>query len=179
VFAVIDVNFGLASLFEPVGGRSENSLLVFPNDVWATSWFLVASICIAGAWWKAVESWAFAVAMLIKWTYAIAFLIAFAQTSLYRGWSSFIFWFLFGVLVLLLAGWREDRGEPTPLLIVTPRDGEEAELGLSLGTSSGTSSGTTSMSNDSTAEDTLTRLNRAREAIARREGGSSKDARSD
>jgi len=123
-FATMDALFGIAALLTPLKGNP--NLLIWPTWVWAGGWFGVSVICTIGAWWKRGDSAAFAAALLIKWTYSIAYLVAFWRDDLYRGWSSFAFWFLFGGLVLLLAGWREDRETDAPLLIVT-RDGGEGE----------------------------------------------------
>jgi hypothetical protein len=130
VFGLMDCLFGAAALVQPPGGpNAAEDFLIWPDWIWATSWFTVAAICLAQAWVKN-DALAFAAAMAIKMTYAAAYLVAYWQTDLYRGWASFGFWFLFGCLVLLLAGWTDDKSLPTALLIVTAKDDQESDAGL-------------------------------------------------
>jgi hypothetical protein len=105
---VMDTIFALAAYSQPVraSGSGAEVLLLFPQHVWAGTWAAVAALCFGQAWSRN-DAWAFAAAILIKWTYGIAFLVAYWQTSLYRGWASFAFWFIVGFVVLIIAGWTE------------------------------------------------------------------------
>jgi hypothetical protein len=125
VLGLIDILFGVAALLAP---PQNSSALIFPVVVWTCGWFAVAVTCFWSAW-RDTDWPGYAASILIKWTYGVAYLAAFWADDLYRAWVTGIFWFLFGFLVLLVAGWTEDRTlEPPPLLVVVPTTAEEVEL---------------------------------------------------
>lgn len=112
--ALLDLIYGFA-LANPTEQSVRNPTTIFligimPLIIWAALWAVVGLACLFYAF-RRKDAIGYAAAMSIKAFWAIVFLLGWITGEVERGYLSAVIWGAFVVLLLIIAGWRENPEE--------------------------------------------------------------------
>lgn len=102
--AVVDVSYGGALLagYTPATLATE----LAPGSTWGTIWIVVGLLLITGAV-TPVDAFAFALATLLKFSWAVLIFVDLVEHHSPGGWGPAMPWLGLAGLVILIASWSE------------------------------------------------------------------------
>lgn len=124
--ALLDLLYG-ASLWRPApeAARSPSTWFlaqIMPLPWWGMLWLAVGVVCLAGAFARRADRFAYACAGGLKTLWGMVFLLGWAAGVIERGWVGAVIWLAFAcVVVFIIAPWPE-----APRRIVVPPGRHEA-----------------------------------------------------
>lgn len=112
LFAVIYGLIGYSFLFTPVTPQVQKALQfaldVMPLQGWGVTWLTAAALMLVSALLRTGRDWiGFTAAMLLPYSWALLFLLAWQNNDLPRGWVSAALYAALAAAVGVVAGWPE------------------------------------------------------------------------
>jgi hypothetical protein len=106
-FAFLDFVVGSSLLTDPPNTAGYRVIDTLPYSVWAFLWLAVSAICAVQAFARKNDAYGFLAAASIKFLWSFGFLLAWLEHGAYRAEVAASTWFVFGLFVLLISGWKD------------------------------------------------------------------------